>query len=323
MQKIDRLLEVGTFIFLFILIIQQAQAVTVCDVNGTGVAFKPSESHATFWVEPYGCIKSTTPIIIDRTYIIISGTPFKVDASAPVDVVINNWTPENWVLGVGTELFNFTVKTNYTNISILISFGNLTDLIETPIIVYKDNKPFFIAKPTDFHSFEGNITINSSECFCFEDGAEVVGKYKPIKIEKAGEYKGMEAVFSGELVEVTEIADKSAWKIKDPTGEVYLVEAPEVDVKKGEKVTVKGTIKIVDDKPVVEIDECFIGEMEEMTKMSEHDYVVMVAGVVTVPVAPVAAPQWVSAIGYAVIGLVGLALIGLAYVVYKRIRGGI
>jgi len=290
-------------------LMSSANAVLLVNENGTGICFHPSQSHAYFWIPDE--LKSATPVVIDSTYIELDGVQFEVIAEAPVDVYIYEWNPEEVVLP-GEVVFNFTVNTTYHNQTVTFYIGNLTENI--PLIVYKDGEPFYIMKPSEVHSFRGNVTVNTTSAV-FSDGYGMLVNVTPkTNISQALKLVNEEVSIKGKLIKV----EDGKWVIEGEGGKAYVVSAPTehpIDELINKEIIVKG--RVTEGKEI-EFKECVV---HSMIGTSSHNYVIKTFGETAIMIGPVTIPSIGWVIGWVVIVFVLVGLIALGILVYRKYRG--
>ena len=283
--------------------------------NETGIVLHPSQSHAYFWIPD--SLKSTKPVTIDSTYIVISEVQFEVDAEAPVDVYIHEWNPENINIPEAV-LFNFTIVTEYHNQTINFWFGSIP--LNVPLAVYKDGELFYIVKPDETHTFTGNVTVKSEQVAAFSDGYGVLKPIQPnvTTFEELEKYIGKEVSIRGVIVSM----EDGKWYVQDEYGSI--IEVEEAPTRESIiEITNKPTIikgKVIKEDGIIKMrfDQCMV---EGKLGLSEHNYVIKAIVTETGIILGVPATPFAAIVGYLVFGMVIVTIGAIILLVYREYRG--
>lgn len=301
-------------------------AFVVINPRNTTIVLHPNETHTYYYIDRI--LGSTTPIVVDSQYIVISGIPFEVVSDGPVNVYINAWNPEN-IAKPGSTLFNFTVSTLYHTQTVTFNLGNLPDV---PLMVYKDGKPFVVAVPSNESSFYGNVPIRVKHCFRFSDGLKVASSIESNITSVVSKHVGSVTVM-GKVVKVMH-TNKGVYVTLN-TGKKYVrVKLPaKINVTPNTEVIVQGMMHRMNKTPVILMRRMYF---HKPSGFSTHTYVIKTVVPASLPKSAInftpvtnqqsnqfvgSAPPSAKYIGYAVLGAVVIPIGFIAYVVYKRFKG--
>ncbi|RLC69409.1 MAG: hypothetical protein DRI26_09175 [Chloroflexi bacterium] len=313
-------LKILSILILTVLIIPTTQAyvISLQNLNDTDVILHPSQSFAYYHINT--SLKSTTPIIIESKYIYISGVPTEFIPSAPTDFYLNTFNPE-FIAEPDTELFNFTVTTENHDETITFIFGNLSYV---PLIVYRDNTPWYAGLVNGNHTFKGNTTnITSSYCFIFTDG--IIHENNLLKtliaISNLSEYKNEVVNISGTVIGIDYDDITMIITLSDNTGAVNATFPGFLPINAGDTIYAYGKYNGKE----FEVNHLYINDISK--GFTSHTYIVKTLSSVAITT-PIGAPPEVpafpityflepSAFSYL---LAILLLLSLLYVVYRKTK---
>ncbi len=320
---------------IFSLLITSGVAFGALVILKPGVVLHPSESHTYYIVN--NVIGSTTPVVVDSRYIVISGIPFEVDSNGPVNVYINAWNPED-INQSGAVLFNFTVSTLYHNQTVTFNIGNLPDV---PLLIYRDDKPYILSYANSKHTFVGNKTFINENCLSFSDGLNIRKKIHNAITNITNVIHNAThihhhivphitnhntVITTGTLINVTHLPNGSTVVVIHFGGKYIhiLIPGEYPNFPPGYRVPIEG--KVVKNKtgPNILVRSIYFNNP---VGYSTHTYVIKTIMPASLPatsqqfVGSAPSPPSVKYVGYAVI-FAAVIPVGIgAYVVYRRYRG--
>jgi len=304
---------VATILTLTVLIgASQAAPITFQNLNGTGIILHPSMSFAYYYINT--SLKSLSNVTIESHYIVISDVPIEFKATAETDIYINSFDPEH-IAKENATIANFTVVPKYPDTDVQFYLGNLSNV---PLIVYKDDEPFFAGIPTVFHSFVGNrTTINTSQTFYFADGKHIA-KALQESVVNISEVSGVASV-KGKVDSVSYQSGSTIFTVSDNTGSINVTFPAQVPVEVGKDVVVTGEYRA----GVIHATQMWLGNT---SGFSAHTYVIKVAPAavgapaLAAPPAPTF-PSLSATIQYASYTLAAILLFLVILLIVRKLKG--